>query len=240
MIALLLATALTFSGPDSTEVYMYRTLLLRAAPGSLLEVIDRYRERAPAYKAAGESTPLIMRHSQGDQWDLLLLFPMESFEAYYSAERVARRREARFDETEFEERLGPHVAWREETFVLGPPLETVERKFEQSGYYHVEMFIAVPGKRAELLEQRRMENAFYSELGRPGNLIFTRVAGGAWDMYTVGFYKDIKDFAALSDISDERQEAAAIAAGFEGSGSIGTYLRTLMASHHDTLARRVR
>ena len=102
------------------------------------------------------------------------------------------------------------------------------------------MFIAVPGKRAELLEQRRMENAFYSELGRPGNLIFTRVAGGAWDMYTVGFYKDIKDFAALSDISDERQEAAAIAAGFEGSGSIGTYLRTLMASHHDTLARRVR
>lgn len=93
MFQLLLAIpliALMVQAPDARDAYLYRTLLVRAAPGALLEVIDLYRDQMPTYEAAGER-PFIMRHSQGDQWDLLLLFPMGSFADYYSPSSIARR-----------------------------------------------------------------------------------------------------------------------------------------------------
>ncbi len=93
MIEFLLTAALALGQADANEshLYLYRTLLVRAAPGDLLEVIDLYKARMPVQDAAGDARPFIMRHSQGDQWDLLLLFPMGSFSEYYSAERVDRR-----------------------------------------------------------------------------------------------------------------------------------------------------
>lgn len=245
MLELILATALSLgSVPDSTDSYLYKTLLIRAAPGSLLEVIDRYKARMPVFDAAGAERPFIMRHSQGDQWDLMLLFPIESFSAYYSPQRITRReaagRDAGATDEEFERTLGEHIAWREETFVAGPPLDVVKTAFAENTFYHVEMFIAIAGKRAELLKQRQMENAFLAGIERPQNLIFTRVGGAAWDLYTLGAYRDIKHYAASADIPSEVQEVAAKEAGFEGADRIGTYLRTLMQSHHDTLARAVR
>jgi hypothetical protein len=81
-----------------------------------------------------------------------------------------------------------------------------------------------------------MENAYLKTLGRPQNLIFIRDQGAAWDLFTIGFYRDLKHYAESADISEAAQEAAARAAGFEGATRIGPYLRTLISSHHDTLA----
>jgi hypothetical protein len=118
--------------PDARDAYLYRTLLVRAAPGALLEVIDLYRDQMPTYEAAGER-PFIMRHSQGDQWDLLLLFPMGSFADYYSPSSIARRARAweasGISGDEFQQALDERIAWREELFALGPSV----------------MFIALPG-----------------------------------------------------------------------------------------------
>jgi len=61
-------------------------------------------------------------------------------------------------------------------------------------------------------------------------------AGSDVDVFTIGFHKDIEAFAAASDISDEDKEAAAIEAGFKARSDISFYLRTLISSHHDTLA----
>ena len=124
--------------------------------------------------------------------------------------------------------------------MAGPAHAVVDSAFAESAYYHVEMFIALPGKRQALLEERRMENAYLEAIDRPQNLIFTRVAGAAWDMYTLGFYRDIKHFAASADVPEERREAAARRAGFEGADRIGTYLRTLIDAHHDTLGTAIR
>ncbi len=243
MFGLLLAAALATQGPQLEGDYLYRTLLVRAAPGALLEVIDLYKERMPVYEAGGEQ-PFMMRHSQGDQWDLLLLFPMGSFADYYAPESIAARKRAAEEsgtsEEEFQRALDERIAWREELFVTGPPLDVVEDHFAEAGYFHVEMFIALPGKREALLEERRTENAYLNGIGRPLNLIFARVAGGAWDSYTIGFYEDVRHFAASADIANERKEEAAVAAGFEGASYIGTYLRTLIHSHHDTLATAIR
>ncbi len=81
-----------------------------------------------------------------------------------------------------------------------------------------------------------MENEYLDAIGRIRNLIFVREGGGAYDVFTIGFYRDLQHFAEPSSASDEEADAAARSAGFEGRGSLGTYLRTLLLYHHDTLA----
>lgn len=243
MIVPLLAAVLTVSAPFQTTAYLYKTVLVRAAPGELLEVIRLYKERMPVFDAAGDERPLMMRHSQGDHWDLLLIHPMGSFADYYASDRIDRRgrteREAGVSAAGFQGGLEERVAWREDVFVWGPPLATVKRAFAGASFFHVEMFIALPGKRAQLLREREMENGYLSAIERPQNLIFLREAGAAWDLYTIGFYRDLKHFAGSADVPEARRNEAARAAGFEAADRIGTFLRTLIQSHHDTLATAV-
>ena len=240
------ATAATESGQISGgERHLYRTLMIRAAPGSLQKVIDLYKERLPVYAASSSGGPFWMRHSQGDQWDLLVLFHLgESYREYYGNEACQRRidavRDSRVIEAAFQADLAPHVAWREELDVWGPAPDVVGARFEGMGLFHVEIFLAVAGKRHELLAQRQMENVYLEGIGRQQNLIFTRAGGAAWDAYTIGFYRDIKHYAESADIPLELQERSAVAAGFEGVSTIGTYLRELISSHHDTLAVAIR
>jgi len=244
MVAALLAALLAFNAPNPDDGYLYKTLLVRAAPGNLLELIELYQEMMPAFDAAGEERPLMMRHTQGDHWDLLLLYPMGSFADYYSADRIAgRERAATGSGLSLSDRLHEPdglIAWREETYVVGPAVDVVREAFAEHSYYHVEMFIALAGMREKPLEERHMENKYLEGIDRPQNLIFTRVAGAAWDLYTLGFYRDIKHFAASADVPAEREEAAARAAGFEGADRIGSYMRTLIHRHQDTLATAMR
>ena len=81
-----------------------------------------------------------------------------------------------------------------------------------------------------------MENAYLKTLKRPENLVFVRDQGAGWDLFTLGFYRDLKHYAESADISEAAQDAAARAAGFESASRIGPFLRTLISSHHDTLA----
>jgi hypothetical protein len=98
------------------------------------------------------------------------------------------------------------------------------------------MFQALAGRQSDLRKEREMENAYLKALGRPANLVFVRDSGAGWDLFTIGFYRDIKHYAESADIPEAAQEAAAKAAGFEDAKHIGPYLRTLISSHHDTLA----
>lgn len=243
MIAIVLAALIAIGPPRPDDTFLYRTLMVRAAPGDLLQLIELFQRRVAVYEEAGEHPPLMMRHSQGDQWDLLLLYPMGSFANYYSAERSATRERAAMDsgmsEAEFESALNEITSWREDLFVFGPPLEQVRRAFADNAYYHVEMFIALPGMREALLEERRMENAYLAGIDRPVNLIFTRAAGAKWDLFTIGFYQDVRHWAAIADVPFAHRDAAARAAGFDGADRIGTYMRTLIQLHHDTLATAI-
>jgi hypothetical protein len=226
--------------PVPANGYLYRATLVQAAPGKLLEVVDLYKAGWPGWKDSGDEAPIAMRHSQGDRWDLLLLFPMGSYGEFYAPDRIARRSKAREASKAELATLGDDIAWQEDVFVSGPALSEVRGALAKAGFFHVEMFLELPGKGPELYRQREMENAYSARLGLPQNLIFVRDAGAPWDLFTIGGYRDLKHYAESADVPEAKSEEAARAAGFDGAKAIGPYLRTLIASHHDTLAVAVR
>jgi hypothetical protein len=222
--------------PAAETPYLYKVSLVQAAPGKLLELIDLYKARATAYQAAGDEAPLWMRHSQGDHWDLMILFPLGSYADYYQAERIAKRKQA----AKLEEKIKENIAWQEDLFAYGPPLADLRKAFAGGAFFHVEMFVSLPGKFADLYKEREMENAYSKALKEPENFIFVRDQGAAWDIFTIGVFRDLKHYAESADVPAKDQEVAAKAAGFEAPSQIGPYLRRFIREHHDTLAVAVK
>jgi len=236
-LLLIILALFAVSTSAAAPTYLYQAKLVQAAPGKLLELIELQKSRLTEYRNAGDDQPLMMRHSQGDHWDLLLLIPMKSYSDYYSPERVSKRKQVL---KESQEKLDALIAWQEDVFVYGPSLSELQKAFASSAYFHVEMFDALAGKQSELFKEREMENAYLKTLKRPENLIFVRDQGASWDLFTIGTYRDLKHFAESAGIPETEQDAAAKAAGFEAASRIGPYLRTLISSHHDTLAVSVK
>jgi hypothetical protein len=246
MVSMLLSsTALTSEEPPASEqIYLYRASFVRAAPGKLLDLIALFKNQMPGYDISGDGRPFWWRHTQGDQWDLMLLFPMESYSEYYSPKRVARRTKAQQGSSlppdKFQKALQSFAAWKEDLLVMGPPFEKVAKEFKDSAYFHIEIFRALPGKHAELLKEREMENAYQMDIGRPENLIFTKDQGAAWDLFTLGCYRDLEHWASSYDVPKEKREEAARNAGFESPEAIGPYMRTLIFMHRDTMGVAIR
>lgn len=229
---------------DAQDVDVYRTVTAQAAPGELLELIELYRDEKTLLTSVGEEPSLWMRHSQGDFWDLFLLYPIGSMSEYFDEARTTRRSQARSAAgrtgAELQAAIDAATAWREEVFVNGPSVDAVKAAWEGAGFFHVEIFQGLAGKRAELLRQRDMENDYLVAIGRAPNHIFTRIAGSASDAYTIGYYVDLKTYANPPEVTAEQEERAAVEAGFQGASYIGSYLRELILRHHDTLATAIR
>ena len=224
------------SVPATTQApYLYKASLVQAAPGKLLDLIELYKSQAAGLKAAGDETPLWMRHSQGDHWDLMILWPMGSYSEYYQPERVARREQTE-KASRLHARIRENIAWQEDLFAYGPPLADLRKAFAGGAFFHVEMFVSLPGKFGDLYREREMENAYSKSLKQPENFIFVRDQGAAWDIFTIGVFRDLKHYAESADALPKDQEAAAKAAGFEAPSQIGPYLRQFIREHHDTLA----
>ena len=235
-VFLSLAASKAGGPPSAKPAYLYKTTFVRAAPGKLLELIALYKSRMAVINESGDEQPLWWRHTQGDQWDLMLLTPMGSYAEYYSKGRSARRDKAAGpSQEEFVRKLNACASWREDIFVFGPPIETVKKAFEGTAYYHIEIFISLPGKQEELFKEREMENVYAVETGRPYNMIFVRDQGAAWDLFTLGCYRDLRHWAGTGDLSREQREAAARKAGFGSPDEIGPYMRTLIDMHRDTM-----
>jgi hypothetical protein len=235
---LVAVVALMFGGAAAAQETrtLYRATLLQAAPGRLLELIEFCKRKAEFDVKASDQPALWMRHSQGDRWDLLLLIPMESYGEYYSLNRIALREDSDRGARTLSSAANPLIAWQEDVFVYGPPLDELKAAFAKGTFYHVEMMQALPGRLSSLRREREMENEYSKKLERPQNFIFVRDQGAAWDIFTIGVYRDLKHYAESVDIPVKLQEEAAKLAGFESASAIGPFLRTLIRTHHDTLA----
>jgi len=240
-LSAILVTAAFAAGeaPSTKPVFLYKTTFLRAAPGKLLDLIQLYKDRLGVIEASGDVKPFWWRHTQGDQWDLMLLTPMGSYAEYYADARVARRDKAAaaagLSWADFARKVDACASWKEDIFVHGPSLEFVAKAFEGSGYYHIEIFVALAGKQEELYKEREMEDVYAVASGRPYNMIFVRDQGASWDLYTLGCYRDLQHWAAPSGLTKDEREAAAKKAGFESADAIGPTMRTLIDMHRDTM-----
>jgi len=248
-ISLVLAVGIAASGrdqqaKDQSLTELYRFEMVQAAPGRLLELIELYKRRAPGVGAGGDEMPIITRHSQGDHWDLLAIYPMGSFTAYYSPERVAKRRaaiEASHKTTAaYAGQFYDLVAWHQEEYVNGPPIGVLRSHVQGAGLVHFEMMQALAGKRDSLIEERKMENAFNRERGRGETLIFVHEQGAPWDVITIGVYRNWRQYAESDGIAAEVSDAAARKAGFANADAVGPYMRSLISTHRDTLGPPVR
>jgi hypothetical protein len=209
-------------------VHLYRVTLVQAAPGKLTGLIALYKQDFAAESAAGGEAPLWMRHSQGDHWDLMILQPIATRD-YFSPDRISSRSAAAA-------KLRDSIAWQEDLYCEGPPVPKLRKAFVDGGFFHVEMFVALPGHFQDLNTERQMENAYARALKQPENFIFYRESGAAWDLFTIGVFRDLKHYAESANLTPEQQDAAAKAAGFDSASQIGPYLRRFISTHHDTLA----
>lgn len=238
----LVVAAAMLSSP--AENALYRAEFVRASPGRLLELIDYVKAQLPAFESAGEARPFVLRHSQGDQWDLLLLIPLgDRVSDAFSAEQMTRRESAGLAGSARDRKWRELVAWHEELYVSGPSLPDVRKEFESAGLAHVEIFQALGGAYDALRREREMEAAFNRNIGRANLLLFERetaIGGAPWDMFTIDLYRDLKHYADATTAPPERQDEAARSAGFASSAVIGPTMRTYIGTHHDTIASVVR
>ncbi|MDX1517512.1 MAG: hypothetical protein R3288_11770 [Woeseiaceae bacterium] len=221
--------------------YLYRVTTLRAAPGQFAALLDWFASMRASDDCVASlgGPPMLMRHTQGDHWDLLVITPLGSWDRHYSPsalrarERAANRCAAFGKDRDL-------LAYEEDLFAFGPDPGLLGELHEANDFYHIEMFAAAPGKSDELFEQRRMENAYLAATGQTPNTIFRRAAGSDIDVFTIGYHASFEAFATPSAATDEEREAAARSAGFRDRADISFYLRKLISSHHDTLAISVR
>jgi hypothetical protein len=228
-------SAVTAGQSASEPTFLYRAAFLRAAPGKLLDLIALLKTRMDSSDASGDERPFWWRHTQGDQWDLMLIYPMGSYGEFYAPDRLARRRQAAESGRGFQEKLDACVSWKEDLFVFGPPLEHLRKEFGSAAYFHIEIMVSLPGKQAELIRERRMESAYQVAMGRPEYMLFVRDQGASWDVFTLACYRDLKHWAESPDLTREQREDAARRAGFKSPDEIGPYMRTLIDMHRDTM-----
>lgn len=237
VLTLLFSTLL--SGPvhaDSLEgTYPYRVTTVRAASGEFSNLLDALRRWRASGNIDAKLAPMIMRHSQGDQWDLMIVTPMPGIgdDLITGAAGSGSAIHPYFAETGLPGQL---LAFEEDVFAYGPELATVRAAYDANGLFHIEMFKAAPGMVAKLTEQRRMENRYLVATGQVPNMIFRRAAGSDVDVFTIGFHKSLESFASPAPANDSAKEKAAKDAGFKDRADISFYLRSLISSHHDTLA----
>ncbi len=223
--------------PARPELYKFVTI--QAAPGRLPDLLALYRERAPVMATNGDELPIVVRRSQGDRWDLLVIYPVGSFTEFYSRERMARRDAAGVasgvTNAMFQERLYKVIAWHEDVFAWGPPLAELRASLRGTTVAHVEMMQAMAGQHEALTRQRHMESAFNVNRGRPPLLVFTHQEGAAWDVITLAAWPDWRRYGDAQMVAADVSEAAATKAGFTSADAVSLAASGLINTHHDTL-----
>lgn len=128
LTAVIVISSLSSASASATPQTHYQVTLLRAQPGELPKLL----QEAKNTRKNSTNGLLIMRHSQGDHWDLMLLQPTPSglpvvrdysAWAHYQLDFLAASTE---------------------------PWSKLQQRAGSSGLFHIEMFHAAAGKKAEI------------------------------------------------------------------------------------------
>ena len=229
-MALILSSLATAQAHDETG--LYRVTMLRAAPGQWYELKAVLEGQGEAGKpdAEGRVVPYRIRHSQGDQWDFMLIQPLSGWDRYFSRENMRL-------EAAFREAIGKHADYELDWFVSGPSHADASALFAGAGLFHLEIYQARAGMKGALADSRIRENAIFADLGTSQNSIWLGQFGADHDVMTIGFYKDWAAYVEHNATgSDEEWETLSRAHGYGGAGDLSPQLRSFLTGHADTFA----
>jgi hypothetical protein len=194
---------------------LYHIHIAKAAPGKLQQLIDAYNN-APAPSAdEPQVSPIILRHREGSEWDLITITPLGK-QATISA---AAPPQAIAD---FNQRVVPLTDWHSDTFVIGPSWAVVQKALiaaKGEPVYVVADYRSLPGHRAQL---RQVLDAGAVP---DRSVLFAHVEGAPWNFLGVTRYDSWAEIGA----------PAPAPAGTAPQDQ-GMPMREHLAVHHDTIA----
>lgn len=211
----------------------YHIRLLQAESGQQKALKDKILSDIKLYKKAQNSDAILLQHKQGDLWDYMLIIKIKSPQI---EEYIQELSSFRFN---YESKINAILAHQIDYIFEGPKHSKFFDLAKTHDLFHIEMFIPIPGKEAELLAEREMETNYLKEVGYNGNDSFIKVFGGEYSIMTIGQYKNFQDFASQEAIPLDKDNEAARKAGFKSVGDIGYYLRSLLSKHVDTITKIV-
>ena len=226
--SIIAAVALSTTFIPSALADEYVVSQYRATPGKLPALLDLIDTTDWSVLEGGK--PFVMRHSQGNHWDIMMLGQSTGCMSERCASAMAS----------FNRNVDAIV-----DFGLSF-IATSDKSWEQlqslnadKSLYHIEMFQAGGGNHDALMRQRLIENDFIERIGQRPNVIFDVKFGSDFDIFTIGFYENLQEYATPANVTAQQSEEAAIAAGFENRADVSFLLRKLIVGHQDTLAVKV-
>jgi len=167
------------SGQEAPGQELYHVHFVKAAPGKLAALIDA-ELKAPASPGQTEP-PLIFRHAQGDDWQLMIITPMGPQQTIRAEPPTAEMRQ-------YLSQVRGLSVRHDDTFTQGPPWAQARKILLGDGQpgavYIVSAFEPVPGEREQLVKAlREGPNADPSAM-----LILQHREGAAWQVLTITRY----------------------------------------------------
>lgn len=198
---------------------LYHIHVVKAAPGKLPQLIDAYKNGPAPEAGEPQVTPIILRHREGGEWDLIVITPLGR-QITISASALPQAVQ------EYNQRLQPLSDWHGDTFTVGPSWAVVQKALvpakDAQPVYVVSDYRSLPGHRVQL--RQVLDRNAQDTPGR--SVIFAHVEGAPWNLLQVTSYDS---WAALGapppqpPSGEQRQEP-------------GLAIREHMAVHHDTVA----
>jgi hypothetical protein len=209
--------------PQAGGVELYHVHFVKAAPGKLVEMIDAY-VNAPADPQA-PGPPVILRHREGDDWNLMVLRPV-------GAEMTLRASPPPADLQQFLTKTRGLRGQHNDTIAIGPPWAEARKLLGEGGaeasgaggVYVVSVFRSLPGHRTEL--EGVLQKIAAEEPGR--TLTLQHLEGAPWEYVTITRYDSWTTFG------ESEQKA-----GAQAPGPTALALGEHLAEHRDTIAQRV-
>lgn len=205
--------------PQAPPLELYHIHMSKAAPGKLPQLIEAYKNAPGPEAGEPQVTPIILRHREGSEWDLITITPLGR-ETKITASAPPQAVQDYFT------RLGPLSDWHGDTFVVGPSWAIVQKALvpakDAQPVYVVSDYRSLPGHRTEL--RQVLDRNAQDTPGR--GVIFAHVEGAPWNFLTVTSYDSWAAVGAPppQPASGGQQQEAGLA------------IREHMAVHHDTIA----
>jgi hypothetical protein len=216
---LVLGSSISFGQqPQAPANELYHVHIVKAAPGKLPQLIDAYKNGPAPAADEPQVTPIILRHREGSEWDLIVITPLgKQTTITASAPPQAIQ--------DYTLRLQPLTDWHADTFTVGPSWAEVQKaivpaKDPQAVVYQVSDYRALAGHRPQL--RQVLDRNVQDTAGR--SVVFAHAEGASWNFLTVTRHDS---WAALGAPAPQPQA---------GAPEAGLALREHMAVHHDTIA----